>query len=142
MNNTTTTTANETEEKNHAVENGKGWLINIEELLERYDAAEEADDDDEMDKIRQEINESPLSLQVRSDWHSPGEENVQPGEFELLLSTGGPALRLIGELDRCEPYGQMRLQWQDWGTPWTDCDTTTEQDEQLERFAGFFWYGE
>lgn len=96
------------------------------------------------DEIREEIEQSPLSVQVRGGWYSPGDEDKggSPEEFEILLSTGGPALRMIGDLD---DYGQPdnpRLQWQDWGTPWTDHETTTEEDEALEEFAGCFYFGE
>jgi hypothetical protein len=77
---------------------------------ERYPSEEEA---------RQAIEEDPLSLQVRSGWVSPGEP-MTAEEFELLLGTGGPAVRIIGELDSHGEPDRARLQTQDWFTPWTD----------------------
>jgi hypothetical protein len=68
---------------------------------------------------REEIQTSPLSFQVREGWHSPGEAG-ELEEFEILLSTGGPALRIIGELDAHKQPDRARLQYQDWGTPWTE----------------------
>lgn len=95
------------------------------------------------DDIRQEIEQSALSVQVRSGWYSPGDsEGVSPEEFEILLSTGGPALRIIGDLDGYGQPSNPRLQWQDWGTPWTDHDTTSEEDEALEAFCGCYYFGE
>ena len=63
-----------------------------EELAEYHD--EEA--------ARDAIVEDPLSLEVRCGWHSPGETG-DAEEFRLLLGTGGPAVRIIGELDNGEP---------------------------------------
>jgi hypothetical protein len=83
--------------------------------------------------------ELPLSVLVRSDWHAPGSESTY-AQFELLLTTGGPAVRVLGDLDSYgEPY-RPQLQYQDWGIPWTDhpesnCDA-------LLWFAGLFYYGD
>jgi len=91
------------------------------------------------DAVREYARELPLSVLVRSDWHVPGGESTY-SQFEVLLSTGGPALRILGELDSyVEPY-RPQLQYQDWGIPWTDhpesnCDA-------LLWFAGLFYYGE
>jgi hypothetical protein len=66
------------------------------------------------------INEDALSVRVRDDWYTPGMdgENV-PLDYEILLTWGGPALRIVGKLDH---YGQPEsavLEFQDWGIPWT-----------------------
>jgi hypothetical protein len=98
--------------------------------------------EEDADSIRDRIQEGPLSLQVRTGWHQPGED-AKPEEFELLLSTGGPALRLIGELDQGQPYGTLRLEWQDWGTPWTPLyDTSPAEDAALFAYAGCFYFGD
>ncbi len=65
------------------------------------------------------IHEDPLEIQVRGDWHSLGDEDEGPCEFYILLTTGGPAVRIMGELQDGEPH-RAYLQTQDWGTPWTD----------------------
>lgn len=82
------------------------------------------------------ILEMPLSVEVRSGWHAPGAE-AEPEEFQILLSTGGPALRIRGELDNGSP-SRAWLEYQDWGTPWTqffDVEQST-----LLRFASFFYF--
>jgi hypothetical protein len=91
------------------------------------------------DSARQEIQESPLSLQVRSGWVSPGEE-MEASEFEILLSTGGPALRIRGELDEHKQPDRAWLEYQDWGTPWTQY-FDVEQDTLLQ-FCQVFYFGE
>ena len=89
--------------------------------------------------IRDRVREIPLSLLVRSDWHVPGGESTY-SQFELLLSTGGPAIRILGELDSYgEPY-RPALQYQDWGTPWQRHPESNV--DALLWFAGQFYYGE
>lgn len=87
---------------------------NAEELAELEEAAGDCDDEED---ARQRIQEDPLSVEVRSDWASPGEE-LTAGEFCILLCTGGPAVRIRGELDGGTPC-RAWLEYQDWGTPWT-----------------------
>lgn len=76
-------------------------------------------DETAREKARQEIQEDPLSVQVRSDWYSPGEEST-PGEYQILLSWGGPATRIIGDLNEHGEPMRATLEAQDWGTPWTE----------------------
>lgn len=66
----------------------------------------------------QRIHEDALSVEVRSGWCSSKAE-MEPEEFMILLTTGGPAVRILGELRDGEPC-RAWLQVQDWGTPWTD----------------------
>lgn len=99
---------------------GRRAFESIAEMVGRLGATDEDgdEDDDAREKAQQEIQEDPLSIQVRSGWHAVGEEST-PEEFEILLDTGGPAVRIVGELDRGEPT-RARLETQDWGTPWTE----------------------
>jgi hypothetical protein len=98
---------------------------------------------DDDDSARQAILEDALSVQVRSDWYVPGIDPGKPDEFEILFCTGGPAVRLIGTLDRfCEPE-TVRMQVQDWFQPWTPFDPTTEDGDEdvLLTYARCFWFG-
>ena len=72
---------------------------------------------------------------MRSCWVSPGTD-PEPGEYCVLLTTGGPALRIHGDLDAYAEPCSHRLQYQDWGTPWIeylDADM-----DALRWFAGLF----
>jgi hypothetical protein len=71
------------------------------------------DEDDATDRIQ----ESPLEVSVRSGWHSPG-SSPEPDEYQILLTTGGPAARITGNLDNFGQPCSARLERQDWGTPW------------------------
>ena len=88
--------------------------------------------------IEQQMRESPLSINVRSNWQNPSEE-LTPGEFQILLSWGGPALRVMGELDDNAEPCRYWMEQQDWGTPWTLW--LTPEAYALTWFVGLFWYG-
>lgn len=104
----------------------------------------DTDDDlsDLQEQLEEHMREMPLSVQVRTGWYTPGaagSADEQPAEFEILLTTGGPALRITGDLDdNAQPY-RARLQWQDWGTPWTDYAVS---EDILDAYAALFYFGE
>lgn len=91
----------------------------IADLVNRLDSAAERDDDEAREKVEQEIQEDPLSVQVRSAWNDVGED-MTAEEFCILLGTGGPAVRIVGDLDMHGEPMRARLETQDWGTPWTE----------------------
>lgn len=125
----------------HAIGNAKAWMESVREMIGALSSA--GDDCEAEDEARETIQESPLSVLVRGGWHSPGDcDGRDPEEYEILLSTGGPALRIIGELGSFAQPDSARLQWQDWGTPWTDADTTHADDSTLLAFARQFYFGE
>ncbi len=88
----------------------------------------------------QRIQEDPLEISVRSDWHSPGEKG-EDNDFLILLCTGGPACRIRGELNNGEPC-RAWLEHQDWGTPWTEYITTGDDHDALLTYARCFYFGE
>lgn len=89
---------------------------NAEELAELEEAAGDCECRDE---AAQRIADDPLSVEVRSDWGSPGEP-LEPCEYRILLSTGGPATQITGDLDEHGEPRTARLQVQDWFQPWTE----------------------
>lgn len=98
----------------------------------------------EREHVEQRIQESPLSVQVRSGWYQPGdvEEARQAEEFEILLSTGGPALRIRGELDEHQQPRRAWLEMQDWFTPWTEYHGEhAPSQETLVTFCSQFYFG-
>lgn len=139
-------TAKKSEDKyEHARSNAAGWLSSIEEMNEAHESARDNEtfSGDRSEETERAIHESILSVQVRSGWFNPGErvarETSQPEEYELLLTTGGPALRIIGHLDEhCQPR-TAELQMQDWGVPW---ERYPAPEATLLKFASVFWYGE
>ena len=92
------------------------------------------------DEARETIEQSVLSVMVRDGWRQPGASQEDgPEEYEILLSTGGPALRIVGQLDQHNQPSSAELQHQDWGTPWTRFPAP---EATLLAFASVFWFGE
>lgn len=91
-----------------------GELADRDEAKELAELEETAGECTSEDEARQRIHEDALSVEVRSDWRSPGEE-MTAGEFRILLCTGGPHVELIGDLDQGEP-SRVRVLYRDWGT--------------------------
>jgi hypothetical protein len=141
-------------EKNHALENAKGWMDTINEWCLAMDMAEDSErghderiafdgnEYDTADELREHAQEMALSVACRCGWYCPGGDGqrAEPKEYQVLLSTGGPALRIVGELsEHCEPTS-ARLEHQDWGTPWTEYHEA--DSDNLLRFASVFYFGE
>ena len=160
----------DTDRSSHAEENARAWAASIVAMVTRYEhstrctearpdctalpgdvrdaldldrdrdaTAEEWQDYHDEDDAEQRISESVLEVLVRGDWHTPGEHS-EDAEFEILLTTGGPALRIRGELDH---QGEPRRAWlehQDWGTPWTPLAEGRPPEGTLLAFASHFLY--
>lgn len=124
---------------NHAIDNARGWLETIHELAERMSQSGK-----DSDLAREEAQESVLSVQVRDGWRSPGGGTTQQGaeEFEVLLSTGGPALRLYGTLDQWGDPDRCALQHQDWFKPWTDYPLSEQEQGDVRTFLSTFYFGD
>lgn len=132
-----------------AKETGQSQFNSIKEMVEEFQKAESGDDEKAREDARQRIEEDALSVEVRSGWYSPGarDADTKPSEYTILLCTGGPAARIIGELsDHGEPE-TARLQVQDWFTPWTEIRPLVGPDNYdsqpiLLAYASVFYFGE
>ena len=143
-----TTTKNEA----HAISNSRGQLESIKELYRNYKQAESDEDYTREDEIREQAQDEALSVEFRSGWTS-NLESMEPEEFKILLSTGGPACQIVGKIDygSCEPI-DIEIQYQDWGTPWEplqlnstyadESPNITSDYEALEWFCNCFYFGE
>jgi hypothetical protein len=122
----------------HAKEQGQAQYDSIRELVEQLR------EDEDCDRAREAILEDALSVLVRSGWYAPGSDAGEPEEFEILLCTGGPAVRLIGTLDNYGEPDSVGMQVQDWFQPWTDFDPATgdEDEDVLLTYARCFYFGE
>lgn len=124
-----------TDNMKHAFANGRAWYQTIIELVNGLEV------DEQSEKAREEIEQGPLSVMVRDGWRMPGHSQAEgPEEYEILLSTGGPALRIYGKMGEYNEPETAELQAQDWFTPWVcvpDCD-----EEKLLSYARCFWFGE
>ncbi len=128
-------------DKDRAKDQAKAQLESIRRMVKTLRDAEEADDDTKREEAEQTIQEDPLSVQVRSGWHMPGEK-ASNEEFEILLCTGGPAVRIIGGLGEWNEPESAKIEHQDWFTAWTDYPLTDEEEEDVLRYCRVFYFGE
>ena len=125
------------------------------------DAVKEYHDED---AALQAIQESPLSVLVRSGWYNPSEPGVQrsdrygepkhspPVEYEILLHQPtfedrheGPAVRIRGDLDNGGQPNSARLEYQSWGTPWEQYlsfNDSPNLNPALLTYAQQFYFGD
>lgn len=108
----------------------------VDEFNELETAAGDCENEDD---ARERIQEDPLEIQVRSDWTNPGEE-LTASEFMILLCTGGPTVRIMGELDEHKQPSRAWLEYQDWGTRWTEYGPANSGT--LCEYASNFFFGE
>ena len=87
------------------------------------------------------IWEDALDVNVRTGWYVPGNP-PEPEEYLILLCTGGPAVRIRGELNEFKQPLTAILEHQDWFTPWTEYELTSGEQDTLRRYAHCFYYGE
>ena len=133
-----------TTKENHALNNAIGHIESMVENFKKDQQLQESNDYNQQDELRESVLNSALSVEFRTGWYSSLDEETKPEEFKILLSWGGPALRIIGELDDYGPVNP-KLQFQDWGTPWTDLNDIWElnqnQQDALNWFCNCFYFG-
>ena len=86
------------------------------------------------------IQDDPLSVQVRSGWTAPGDP-MEAAEYEILLCTGGPAVRIVGTLDQWSEPDTATLEHQGWFMPWEDADIIDDDEQVLLTYARQFYFG-
>ena len=80
-----------------------GGVSTAQDILELFQEVQAEDTTTErIDEIQQQVHEWPLSVDVRStSWVSVGTEH-ESDQFQILLGTGGPAMRITGDIG---PHG-------------------------------------
>lgn len=95
------------------------------------------------ERAQQRITEDALSVEVRSGWYTPGDtDGAQPAEYNILLCTGGPAARIIGDLDQYNQPESAHFEYQDWFKPWTRAWVSREDADVMLTYAKQFFFGE
>jgi len=125
-------------EKQELKEKLQPYFDSIEEMVRNLNTAREQDNNEAIEEAEQVIQEDPLSVQVRSGWFNIGEP-LEASEYEILLSWGGPAVHIVGELNEYHEPETAKLEFQDWGIPW---DGVYFEEEILLQYARNFYFGE
>jgi hypothetical protein len=116
-------------EDNRAEDQARAQLESIINMVVRLRDADEDDSEETREDVMQEIQEDPLSVQVRGGWK------------ELLLCTGGPAVRIVGDLGQYGEPDSANIEYQDWFTPWTKLAMRREEREYVIEYARQFYFG-
>jgi len=112
------------------------------ELVKALEVADAGTDEDARDEAQQAIHEDSLSVEVRSGWHTPGgDDDSDDGEYRILLCTGGPAVRIIGDLGPFAEPDSARIEYQDWFTPWIPLPINGDDEDVLLAYARTFYFG-
>ena len=125
---------------------GKGYAETIAELIGAINADVwpiEIDGEmyEDQDAVYTRICEIPISVLVRGGWCTPADLRAEPVEYELLLGTGGPACRIVGELNCYGEAYTAEMEWQDRGTPWTPTRGLSEAEyAAILQFAQCFCF--
>jgi len=126
--------------QDNAERNGRLLLSEIVEHVKTLKIAQESGDDEAEESALEAMREMALSVSVRDGWRSPGNEGSGAEEYRVLLSTGGPACQIAGDISgHGEPDG-AELQVQDWFTPWKTLEVTDEEGEALGYFVNAFCF--
>lgn len=111
---------------------------NGEELKELQEAA---GDCSSREDAEQRIHEDPLSVELTFASCAPGETPEADG-FEILLGTGGPAVRIVGELDAHNEPKRAWIETQDWFTAWTEYRGDACSNEALLTYCRQLYLGD
>jgi hypothetical protein len=102
---------------------------------------EQWDEYHDAEKAEEHIHQDALSVEVRDNsWATPGQAEYSPTQFNILLTTGGPALRIMGQLDEWQEPRRAWLEYQDWGTPWTEYHGDNASQDALLTYARCFYF--
>ncbi len=112
-----------------ANEQGSSFIKFAEEVLKRTTSKNEKI----AEQAREELSNDALEV-------ATGKEFDGTKTYMILLSTGGPATRIIGELDEHGQPTTATFQFQDWFLPWTEARLNEEEEQTLIQYAGFFCF--
>ena len=126
---------------NRACAEHEWGLESPDDAAELEELISDAGDCESREEAEQRIQEDALEVCVRSGWYDPCRQSGEvdePEEFYILLCTGGPAVRIRGELGEHNRPTRAWIEYQDWGTPWTRF-FGTEQAVLLAYCCEFFF---
>lgn len=93
--------------------------LDEDDLETLQELTEQAAECESQDEALEQLENNPLEILYRSDWES-SPTDLTPSEFAILLCTGGPAVRIRGELDHNGYPTRAWVEYQNWGISWTE----------------------
>ena len=117
-------------------------LDSIKEMVKALQEAQKKGDEKATEQAIEIITSDPLEVSIRDDWHAPGSEDKEATDFKILLCWGGPAVRIIGELDEYNQPNFASLEFQDWGTGWIEYPLIDDEMETVLEYCKQFYFEE
>ena len=115
----------------------------IAEMVEDLQTAINDDNDEAREEAEQVIHEDALSVEINYGWQVPGAPQEDgPEEYAILITTGGPAIRVRGKLDKYSEPETAYLEVQDWFIPWQRFDPSNYDETVLLTYARQFYFGD
>lgn len=96
--------------------------------------------EDTAEAIEEAAREQALSVEFRCDGWSSSASEMEPDQYRVLLTYGGPSLHIIGSFDPIRGAETATLEYCSWGQPWTQLSGI--DDDALLWFVGLFCLGE
>ena len=109
-----------------------------EHLLTLKDLQAATEGFESLEDAEEQLQETPLSVEVRSGWGTPND--LEAAEYRIVLTIGGPSLSIQGDLSRYQEPCTAVMLMQDWGTQLTAYHQADE--DVLVQFAQKFYFGE
>ena len=79
-------------------------------------------DNDVIDELEQSLTECHYGINIVKT-------------IQIYLGGGGPAMKIMYTPATNEQSGNVEILYQDWGTPWTPAELSTEQYNQLWKYC-------
>jgi len=129
---------------------GSSAMASIQEMVDALEEPEQDDDGEDIprtidgdevtqEEARERIQDDALSVEIVWGNSAVGEAPEAEG-YEILLTTGGPAVKIVGDLDRYKQPDNARLMVQDWFKPWAEYMGADRS--ALLAYAQCFYYGD
>ena len=99
---------------------GHNFIAGIAKELDQLDKElnKNNPDNDVIDELEQSLTECNYGINIVKT-------------IEIILGGGGPAMKIMYTPATNEQTGNVEILYQDWGTPWTAAELSTEQYNQL-----------
>lgn len=114
------------EKEDHGRKQAEAQFDSIKEMIEALRDAQEKNDNEADEAAREAIQNDPLSVEIVK-------------QYEILLCWGGPACRIVGDLDEYGVPETAHIEYQDWFTRWTEYPCS---EDILLEYAREFYFEE
>ncbi|MDP7647768.1 MAG: hypothetical protein QGH82_06855 [Candidatus Woesearchaeota archaeon] len=123
------------EEQKKFQEEADAYARNSIEIIKEWTDELDNDDEEKRDEALEMIHQDPLEVKTRTDFNGSR-------QYMILLGTGGPAARIIGDLNDYDEPKTARFEFQDWFKPWTKARTTGAEEQTMLEYARQFYFEE